>query len=677
MYEQAIGTHHGLPSQLPAGTQAYNGHPITPLQDYRPRSEGHYQTFGQSIGAQLHSATQGLPMYQQQGSFQQHTHTGLSDMQTDWPLDQHAQAQEQYPMASNFTQDFTLDGFNMPFSTSTEDFVPASQAHYDATFPSTYMPLNTQVDMPFNLQGFSNELGYAGTHGFPDTTGQHHPNSPTDSTLDARSLSSSDNGWAVVDFQNSFPDAAAGAIFNPGQTLHGRTFSDSSHSDAERQRNRISWDGFVDVPQHAIGSPDSDSAGEAYLSAGRSSNQQSSPSIKQESKPTSPVLPKSTTKPIRIKTSTSPQRSPISPSRNSPPGRKQPRKNSNKASKPTIRKQAQQPKGEAEKRVGRRKGPLRPEQRKQASEIRKLGACLRCKFLKKTCDAGEPCHGCCPSHQRQWQVPCTRMDIKDLAYFMADWNTHFHQNVGVGFTIANIAGHGSGEQTLYVTHGYGGHLLPIRAREVLVREKDCFGLEWVEEFQKMSIEHSVETARLSSGKDGISTTLLSAYLDKHIDIGFEQFVDEFFEGTPFLTEMLKTSHRYWTRENTQVIRKALKMMLAYNLIYHITLVEGIPEEEDFPGKIEDEDSRFYGKTIAPGMINFEVKVAMSAMWRELQKEVLEDLSKLYRGVYSKDKLMNWPIIFMVITILLAVWEELQFDYNYRYPVRITTHLPSH
>jgi len=98
-------------------------------------------------------------------------------------------------------------------------------------------------------------------------------------------------------------------------------------------------------------------------------------------------------------------------------------------------------------------------------------------------------------------------------------------------------------------------------------------------------------------------------------------------------------------------------------------VEGIPEEENFPGKIEDEDSKFCGKTMAPGMINFEVKVAMAAMWRELQKEVLEDLSQLYRGVYSKDKLMNWPIIFMVITILLSVWEELQFDYNYRYPER--------
>lgn len=608
-------------------------------------------------------------MYQQQSAFQPHnTPSGLSHLQTDWPLDQQAPTQEQYPLASHFSQEFSADGFNMPFPAAAEDFVPAAHAQFDSTFPSTYMPLNPPVDMPFNLQGFSNELGFSSTQGFPDMTGQHHPNSPTDSTLDARSLSSSDNGWAVVDFQNSFQDATAGAIFNPGQTLHGRTFSDSSYSDAERQSNRLSWDGFVDVPQHAIGSPDSDSTGEAFLVGGRSSNPQSSPSIKQESKPTSPVLTKSTTKPIRIKTSTSPQRSPTSPLRNSPPGRKQPRKNSNKAAKPTIRKQPAAPKGEAEKKVGRRKGPLRPEQRKQASEIRKLGACLRCKFLKKTCDAGEPCHGCCPSHQRQWQVPCTRMDIKDLGYFMADWNTHFHQHVDIGFTIANIAGHGSGEQTLYVTHGYGGHVLPIRAREVLVREKDCFDLEWVEEFQKKNIEHTVETASLSTGKDGISSTLLSAYLDKHIDIGFEQFVDEFFEGTPFLTEMLKTAHRFWTREKTPVIRKALKMMLAYNLIYHITLVEGVPEEEQFPGKIDDEDSKFWGKTMAPGMINFEVKVAMAAMWRELQSEVLVDLSQLYRGVYSKDKLMNWPIIFMVITILLAVWEELQFDYNYRYPV---------
>jgi hypothetical protein len=38
---------------------------------------------------------------------------------------------------------------------------------------------------------------------------------------------------------------------------------------------------------------------------------------------------------------------------------------------------------DTEKRIGRRQGPLRPDQAKQAYETRKFRACLRCKFLKK------------------------------------------------------------------------------------------------------------------------------------------------------------------------------------------------------------------------------------------------------------------------------------------------------
>ena len=97
-------------------------------------------------------------------------------------------------------------------------------------------------------------------------------------------------------------------------------------------------------------------------------------------------------------------------------------------------------KQETEKRVGRRKGPLRPEQRKQASEIRKLRACLRCKFLKKTCDKGEPCAGCRPSHARLWQVPCTRIDIKEIGAFLKDWKFDYERHVTLGFSVGNIKG---------------------------------------------------------------------------------------------------------------------------------------------------------------------------------------------------------------------------------------------
>jgi hypothetical protein len=214
-------------------------------------------------------------------------------------------------------------------------------------------------------------------------------------------------------------------------------------------------------------------------------------------------------------------------------------------------------------------------------------------------------------------------------------------------------------------------MLPVKAREVYVRDERCFGLDWVETVQEVPTEHSVNTAKLVSGNDGINKKYLDEYLDRHIDGGFEQFVDEYFEGTPFLTQMLKTAYRYWQRDRTPVIRKCMKLLLAYNLTQHVTMVEGIPDEEGFLGRIDDPTSKFCGRTVAPMMINFEIKCAMADMWRELQKEILEELSTLYSRFYGgKDKSRLWPTIFMVSSILLAVWEEMQFDCHYRVQVSL-------
>ena len=250
---------------------------------------------------------------------------------------------------------------------------------------------------------------------------------------------------------------------------------------------------------------------------------------------------------------------------------------------------------------------------------------------------------------------------------MKDWRADYERHVSLGFSIGNIKGFGDTERTLYITHGYGP-VIPVRAREVFVRDERCFGLDWVETVYNPPHEHSVSTAKLSAGMEGIKPALLSDYVDQHIDGGFEDFVDDYFEGTPFLTEMLKTAYKYWQREQTPVIRKCLKLLVAYNLTQHVTMVVGIPDEEGFLGKITDPNSKFRGQTVAPVMINFQIKCAMADLWRELQKDILEELSHLYSSVYTRDKLKHWPTIFMTATILLGVWEEMQFDCQYRIPV---------
>ncbi|KAL9065655.1 MAG: hypothetical protein Q9161_008099 [Pseudevernia consocians] len=316
----------------------------------------------------------------------------------DWRLQQ-PQAQQFAYALDTYNQQFGPDAaYAMPYHTSPTDYVP--QVQYDS---STYLPIAGQMDgsIPFvDWQDMSNDLmNYPISSGLPNTNVPHQnlPNSPTDTSLEVRSLSSSDNGWNLVEHYHqtvdgSYQDPHTGNIFNPEQTLHGRTLSDSSYSDVERQ-SRQSWSSYVNFPQHAIGSPSSDRSASLSEIEFRHDHTDflGSPPIKQEQEQQirSTIVTSSVGKPIRIKTSSSPQRSPTSTGRISPPGRRQPvKKNSNgKATKPTIRRQPQAPKVDTEKRVGRRKGPLRPEQRKQACEIRKLGACIRCKFLKKTVSA--------------------------------------------------------------------------------------------------------------------------------------------------------------------------------------------------------------------------------------------------------------------------------------------------
>ncbi|KZF19218.1 hypothetical protein L228DRAFT_199094, partial [Xylona heveae TC161] len=565
------------------------------------------------------------------------------------------------------------------------EYLPQTQAPLDPNVPldAPFVPMPSSLDtLQWQWPDFQNDLLVLAGDGLSDVSlaaqTQLPDSSPTESYLEARSFTSSgsDNGWTTVDYRPSFDytEFPHSAIFNPGEALHIRSQSNSSQSDLDQ--SHYSYSSSFEGVDYPLNSPDS----EAQLEVGSCSDhshsyQEHSPVVQQLSGSVSP--PTSVIAPVPVKqspsTRTSPKPAATAPASGSGVNAGSPstKKNSRKSpiaktTKPGIRRPSQPSKKDTEKRVGRRRGPLRPDQRKQACEIRKLRACLRCKFLKKTCDPGEPCNGCQPSHARLWQVPCTRIDIKDIGYFMKDWRVDFERHVTLGFSVGNIKGFAQEERLLYITHGYG-FVLPVQAREVYVRDEDCFNIDWTESIHETPREFSIPTARLSAGKEGISTTVLSEYLDQHIDGGFEKFIDQYFEGTPFLTEILRTAYRYYRREKLPVIRKALKLVLAYNLTMHVTMVQGVPEEEGLAGKVDDDGSKFQGKHVAPVMINFQVKCALAEMWRELQKDILEELSALYSSVYTGEKLKNWPTIFMLAAILLAVWEEMQFDCHYRVP----------
>ena len=339
--------------------------------------------------------------YEQRAGHQIHTFI------PEWDTPQPLAPQFGYHVGTTYPQQHFTDDYPLPFQASPTDFLPTSTQLASRCLPmdSSYLPPGNQMDgLNFPWQDVQNEvMGFSPSSGLPDMSLPHQPvpaNSPSSSYVEVGSLSGSgsDSGWNIVDYvprhidSSSYQDLHAGAIFNPGQTLHGRTFSDSSYSDIEQQSQKSWSTGYVEVP-NAIGSPGTESIGDVDFHADNGNYlDQTYYQDDDRERPNRPVVVTSSlVEPINIKKPSSPQRSPVSSGRGSPPSRRQSRKNTNvKATKAIIRRPSQAPKVDTEKRVGRRKGPLRPEQRKQACEIRKLGACLRCKFLKKTASIEQP-----------------------------------------------------------------------------------------------------------------------------------------------------------------------------------------------------------------------------------------------------------------------------------------------
>ncbi|KAI6784325.1 uncharacterized protein J7T54_006370 [Emericellopsis cladophorae] len=643
----------------------------------------------------------------QHSSLQPSPFPSAANQLTDWALNQqqatmaaqqrqhhHQQQQQQnvhHPDMSQFVPD-PLMGFNtfnnMP-ATSLEYFPPttAQAIHANLLDPNFgNLPAVDEATHAMHWGGapMDNWHDFQSTlqmDGLP-RLGSVGSNSPTNTYLEVLSLpSSSGEGWSMVDWNqpgmDQYSAAQGSAIFNPSQTLHLRTGSGSSDGSNSMDIGSFEEISFPYSPSFSNAS-DGQNHRPCYSSDGHHHHHHHHTHGSVSPTAPAPTLPAPIkTEPVSARHSpgsgagsSSPPSSAGQPRGNSGPRRSPIAKTNN--NKTVVRRISNGKKdGAVEKKVGRRKGPLLPEQRKQASEIRKLRACLRCKFLKKTCDKGEPCAGCQPSHARLWQVPCTRIDIKDIGYFMKDWKADYERHLHSGVSVYNVKGFSQKETLMWITHGYG-FALPIKVRQVYVTDDSCFDVDWVESHNKEDdpIEFETRSEKLDVGAEGVDKASLMMYLDSHIEGPFEDFIDDHFEGTPFITEILKTAHRFYKKQPMPVIKNALKLVLAYNLTFHITLVENQGAETEMDGAIDDEGSKFYGRTVAPVLVNFQIKLALADMWRELQKEILEELSSLYSGVYStkgQEKHKNWPTIFMLAAILLAVWEEMQFDSHYRMP----------
>ncbi|KZF23295.1 hypothetical protein L228DRAFT_282033 [Xylona heveae TC161] len=80
---------------------------------------------------------------------------------------------------------------------------------------------------------------------------------------------------------------------------------------------------------------------------------------------------------------------------------------------------------DAESNGPKKKRKYSEEGKAKVNEVRRLGACYRCRKLKKPCTGQLPCPSCVDrDKKRLWRGPCTRIDLNDLSIYSTDqWSS--------------------------------------------------------------------------------------------------------------------------------------------------------------------------------------------------------------------------------------------------------------
>jgi len=137
-----------------------------------------------------------------------------------------------------------------------------------------------------------------------------------------------------------------------------------------------------------------------------------------------------------------------------------------------------------------------------------------------------------------------------------------------------------------------------------------------------------------------------------LDLGSQEFLNTHYQSTPFIVHLLRISHQSYLEDGSPAILDALKLVIAYDLTHHKTLVEDKYSSQMTVNGVSDLPSRYYAKICY---------VAMDQEWRNLHDILLQNLSSLYASFFKGDKLRNFPVVLLLSLIVLTIWEDYQID----------------
>lgn len=275
-------------------------------------------------------------------------------------------------------------------------------------------------------------------------------------------------------------------------------------------------------------------------------------------------------------------------------------------------------------------------------------------------------------------MPCTRLDVRHLGYFLNGENSVFN-TIPNSFVSRKLKFAASilrpdpyfHHRSLHIDHGLGASLEVAVGNNLLSNNPSSFTID-AEDFRVTWTEAVSGTIRLFSAlTEPLSCSGMGTVRREHL----AKYVSATLELEPYgipgacfsdrrssvlypqmLLAMVHTLHR---RTRGDSLRKPLELVVAYNLSRRVAFTNdlGLGSEPLVHGGTVD-----FGKhNIAPALVLHAVSLKLTTYCSELHTEVLEDLSRLYSGVYGGERLKNYVTIFAISLTLMVLWEWMEFD----------------
>ncbi|KAF7956839.1 hypothetical protein EAE96_004165 [Botrytis aclada] len=284
--------------------------------------------------------------------------------------------------------------------------------------------------------------------------------------------------------------------------------------------------------------------------------------------------------------------------------------NGHKANKPKVR------------------GKFNEGRRKEVSDIRKIGSCLRCRMLKKPCTAGDPCDTCKGVESaRLWKTPCIRTRV---AHELCLYSAKLHAVLAHHQVLA-AKGSATFQNSLYqieVSH-YPG--------TTIYASFPC--LEAQDE------ENGLASFILDTDNDDLSTKL-EAYAKRMMPIFIEN------EPSQFIRTTLQTALNVSIQKQDNFLSRALEFWAIVHIFVDSEIrwemcakTPGLPDEEAGPTKPILSTERSFA------IIHTQLNAAAENKASQMCKGMLNELE---RRLLNKSSKYSFELFLVTIIILNCV-----------------------